>query len=81
MKLSNNILLAITVVTIGVYVAVFEGGLWGSSYTADSVRYMRMAENIKAGYFMNPNGLAGGEGWLRYRCCVDFEIGRVKAHA
>lgn len=64
MKLSNNILLSIIVVVICVYVAVFDGGLLCASYTADSVRYMRMAENIKAGHLMNPDGLAGGGGWF-----------------
>ena len=64
LRVSNSMLLAATVVAIVSYIAVFEGGVLSSSYTADSVEYMRMAENIKAGHLMNNNGIAGGKGWF-----------------
>ena len=64
MRIPNTSLLALAIMFLMAWVAVLDGGLLSSSYTADSVRYMRMAENIKAGHFMNPNGLAGGEGWF-----------------
>ena len=64
MKPLNNILITLVVLVVVMYVAVFDGAVYSSSYTADSVRYMRMAENIKAGHLMNPDGIAGGEGWF-----------------
>ena len=62
--ISNRLCLAFAVVAIVSWVAIAEGGLLASSYTADSVRYMRMAENIKAGHLMNPNGIVGSDGWF-----------------
>ncbi len=60
----NNLLLALAVVAVVAWVAIAEGGLLSSFYISDSVNYMRLAENIKAGNWMNQHGLAGRDGWF-----------------
>ena len=57
-------MLAVSVVTVVAWVAIAEGGLLSSFYISDSVNYMRLAENIKAGNWMNQHGLAGRDGWF-----------------
>ena len=60
----NSLLLALSVVAVVAWVAIVEGGLVSSFYISDSVNYMRLAENIKAGNWMNQHGLAGRNGWF-----------------
>ena len=60
----NCLLLALSVVAVVAWVAIAEGGLLSSFYISDSVNYMRLAENIKAGNWMNQHGLAGRDGWF-----------------
>ena len=60
----NCLLLALSVVAVVAWVAIAEGGLLSSFYISDSVNYMRFAENIKAGNWMNQHGLAGRNGWF-----------------
>lgn len=60
----NSLLLALSVVAVVAWVAIVEGGLVSSFYISDSVNYMRLAENIKAGNWMNQHGLAGKNGWF-----------------
>ena len=63
-KRVNSLLLALSVTTVVAWVAIAEGGLLSSFYISDSVNYMRLAENIKVGNWMNQNGLAGRDGWF-----------------
>lgn len=40
-------------------------GIWDAVWCSpDTVNYFRMAENIKSGFIMNPDGLAGRNGWF-----------------
>lgn len=61
---ANCLMLAMSVVAVVAWVAIAEGGLLSSFYISDSVNYMRLAENIKAGNWMNQHGLAGRDGWF-----------------
>jgi len=61
---ANSLLLALSVVAVVAWVAIAEGGLLSSFYISDSVNYMRLAENIKVGNWMNQHGLAGRDGWF-----------------
>lgn len=65
MKISNSLLLAITVMVI-IAVNSFWNGMYRESWLSpDSVAYLRMAQNIQAGFLMNPDGLAGfNDGWF-----------------
>lgn len=61
---ANCLMLAMSVVAVVAWVAIAEGGFLSSFYISDSVNYMRLAENIKAGNWMNQHGLVGRDGWF-----------------